>query len=601
MHLRLQPAIYALGVAAAMVGAIAPARALVHFDFEGPYLVDPGHTIKDHALVREGAIYHCYYIRGTEGSGTSSERELGHAVSTDLRTWTVLAPAVAAGPTPWDARNVWAPAVIHDPPPYPGQVLMLYTGANQLVVQRTGQATSGSLFGPWLKPPSNPWLQPDSTAYLWNTTTSFSAFRDPFYFNYGGLHHLLHTVEIPNGAGGRRGAIHHLTSPDFVSWTDVGPLLTHNGPANVSWHELESVQLHHAVGYWHLFYSETNELGIRYLRNTSMDSGWDLNQASTFDLGVAPEVNPAPGQDRWIFTRHVATQHLYDGSLFWVLVADSLYFHPTLGVPVKIPTNVLAGDWPVISGTSFVAAPTFGDNSRERGETPTNPTGHGYIGSAEFFKGPLSGYGSPGSSLGPEATGSMKSRVFTITGTHIDLRVGGGDDPECYVALVDAANDQVLRSASGMGTPALQEVRWPVYQLMGRQVYLTIQDGSMAPGGYINVDDIREVQDVTAVPQPGRPDPGARPRLLPNQPNPFNPRTTLRVVMPTAGVAELALFDARGRRVATLLRGWLAEGTHALQWDGRDTTGDPAASGVYRAVLCLDDMAVDSRSITLAR
>ncbi len=43
-----------------------------------------------------------------------------------------------------------------------------------------------------------------------------------------------------------------------------------------------------------------------------------------------------------------------------------------------------------------------------------------------------------------------------------------------------------------------------------------------------------------------------------------------------------AVFDLRGRRVATLLDGVaLAAGEHALAWNGRDAHGRRAAGGAY--------------------
>jgi hypothetical protein len=593
--------IYALGWLVAMLLASSAAHALEHFDFEGPYLVDPGHSVKDHAIYMDGSVFHCYYIRGVDGQGSASERELGHAISTDLCNWTILPPALTAGPQTWDSRNVWAPAIVQSPPGHAGQFVMLYTGADPLVVQRTGQATSTSAYGPWSKAAVNPWLQPDSLTYLWSPSTSFSAFRDPFYFYANGLHHLLHTVllPVPGSPPSRRGAVHHLTSPDFVNWTDAGPLLVHNGPSNVSWHEIESVQLYQAVGFWHFFFSETDELGERYLRSSQLNSGWDMNSVMNFDLGTAAELTFLPGTGRYLFTRHVGTNHLSDGSLFFVLAIDSLRFDPGLGLPIKVPSNVLAKDWPQISGTAFLAAPTFGDNSLERGDVPTNPTGHGYISSREFYQGPLSGRGSPGAELGGVATGLMKSRVFILTGTHIELRVGGGADPNCSVALMDAHADTALFRARDSGSPALQTVRWETWAFRGRSAYLTIVDNSTLPEGYINVDDIREIYDPTDVPPAERSRAGAQ--LLPNIPNPFNPMTTLHLRLSQAGRVELRIHDARGRLLLRLPQQWLQAGEHAVPWDGRDATGKAVASGVYRVVLRVGGQDEDAQAVTLVR
>ena len=52
-------------------------------------------------------------------------------------------------------------------------------------------------------------------------------------------------------------------------------------------------------------------------------------------------------------------------------------------------------------------------------------------------------------------------------------------------------------------------------------------------------------------------------------------------VLENAGTAEVEVFDIRGRRVTVLTRATFAAGSHALQWDGRNQEGRPAASGVY--------------------
>src|SRR5690606_3312630 len=64
--------------------------------------------------------------------------------------------------------------------------------------------------------------------------------------------------------------------------------------------------------------------------------------------------------------------------------------------------------------------------------------------------------------------------------------------------------------------------------------------------------------------------------LEPAYPNPFNPATTLRFSLAEPGEAVLEVYDATGRRVATLIDGPLARGWHQVRWDARHV-----ASGVY--------------------
>jgi hypothetical protein len=79
--------------------------------------------------------------------------------------------------------------------------------------------------------------------------------------------------------------------------------------------------------------------------------------------------------------------------------------------------------------------------------------------------------------------------------------------------------------------------------------------------------------------------PRASARLLGNWPNPFNPRTSIGFELPTAGEIELAVFDARGRRVALLAVGEWAAGKHTIVWEGTAVEGSCLPSGVYFARL----------------
>ena len=69
----------------------------------------------------------------------------------------------------------------------------------------------------------------------------------------------------------------------------------------------------------------------------------------------------------------------------------------------------------------------------------------------------------------------------------------------------------------------------------------------------------------------------ARVALAQNHPNPFNPSTLVEYALPEAGHVELAVFDARGRRVATLVDGWRPAGTLSERWEA----GERVPSGVY--------------------
>jgi hypothetical protein len=74
-------------------------------------------------------------------------------------------------------------------------------------------------------------------------------------------------------------------------------------------------------------------------------------------------------------------------------------------------------------------------------------------------------------------------------------------------------------------------------------------------------------------------------RLYPNQPNPFNPQTTLRFDLPEAGRARLVVYDVAGRQVRILVDGERTAGSNEAVWDGRDEGGKAVGSGTYLARL----------------
>ena len=87
---------------------------------------------------------------------------------------------------------------------------------------------------------------------------------------------------------------------------------------------------------------------------------------------------------------------------------------------------------------------------------------------------------------------------------------------------------------------------------------------------------------------------------LDSWPNPFNPQTTVGFALADAGPVRLAVHDARGQLVRSLVADRMPAGSHQVVWDGRDDAGRPVASGVYLARL-VTDRGEKVRKLTLAR
>jgi hypothetical protein len=93
--------------------------------------------------------------------------------------------------------------------------------------------------------------------------------------------------------------------------------------------------------------------------------------------------------------------------------------------------------------------------------------------------------------------------------------------------------------------------------------------------------------------------PSRRFRLEQNDPNPFNPSTLIRFVVPESGPVELVVYDLAGRRVKTLVSRDLDAGEHDARWHGRDDDGRRVASGVYVYRLVAGDRVESKQAILL--
>jgi len=125
-------------------------------------------------------------------------------------------------------------------------------------------------------------------------------------------------------------------------------------------------------------------------------------------------------------------------------------------------------------------------------------------------------------------------------------------------------------------------------------------DGSVTYGGW-NLDEVRltgmSTVVTTAVAEERAP---AKAVLQPGVPNPATPSTTLRFDLPERGDVDLSIFDVRGRRVRTLLRGVREAGRPAVRWDGLTDAGAPGPAGVYVCRLATPRGAL-SRKLVLVR
>ncbi len=66
-----------------------------------------------------------------------------------------------------------------------------------------------------------------------------------------------------------------------------------------------------------------------------------------------------------------------------------------------------------------------------------------------------------------------------------------------------------------------------------------------------------------------------------NYPNPFNPSTTIRYSVPVKSFTSIAVYNILGQKVRTLFHDLRDPGTYEVEWNGRNESNLPVASGLY--------------------
>jgi len=126
--------------------------------------------------------------------------------------------------------------------------------------------------------------------------------------------------------------------------------------------------------------------------------------------------------------------------------------------------------------------------------------------------------------------------------------------------------------------------------LLGSRLIMGCRDDGLILG-HVQCGTLSAAPDAAAVPA----------SCLDAYPNPFNPCTRIRYQVAESGAdVELAVYDASGRRLATLAQGWREPGEYALDWRARDARGRDLPSGVYFVVLTGGEWEI-SRKLVLIR
>jgi hypothetical protein len=93
--------------------------------------------------------------------------------------------------------------------------------------------------------------------------------------------------------------------------------------------------------------------------------------------------------------------------------------------------------------------------------------------------------------------------------------------------------------------------------------------------------DVHGNESDTAVLPPFGPVPATLLSLDQNQPNPFNPSTSISFTVPSPMHVSVSVFDASGAFVKNLVSDRMPAGRRSVEWDGTDRRGSRVATGVY--------------------
>lgn len=240
-------------------------------------------------LADDGERYHMFFLNAPRSLPSPDDRHfsarIGHAVSSDLRTWERVADALRPDDPPaFDDLATWTGSVVRgdDESWY-----LFYTGASRAeggLVQRIGLATSADLLS-WER--AGPVLVTDGRWYetLDQSVWPDQAWRDPWVFRGPVGWHMLFTARANRGSPDNRGVIGHATSVDLHEWEAQPPL----SASGQGFGQLEVPQVEIIEGRPMLFFSclapelatgkRPSSGGIWAASGDSLLGGWDIERA----------------------------------------------------------------------------------------------------------------------------------------------------------------------------------------------------------------------------------------------------------------------------------------------------------------------------------
>ncbi len=87
--------------------------------------------------------------------------------------------------------------------------------------------------------------------------------------------------------------------------------------------------------------------------------------------------------------------------------------------------------------------------------------------------------------------------------------------------------------------------------------------------------------------------------LFQNYPNPFNPETCFNYSLAKDAFIEIQVFDIKGKKVKSLVKGFKKKGNYSIKWDGKSDHGISLPSGIYLYKMMGSDFMETKKAILL--
>jgi hypothetical protein len=171
-----------------------------------------------------------------------------------------------------------------------------------------------------------------------------------------------------------------------------------------------------------------------------------------------------------------------------------------------------------------------------------------------------------------------------ILNTAGDLNFGLDADGE-LIRLFNARNEIVDSLTYGTARPWPEEPdgNGPTLSLSGANLDNAMPQSWGSSLGYGTPGAVNE-NSMTRISHEA-PNTGLTFKLEQNFPNPFNPQTSIHYELEEASQVRLEIISLAGQKIVTLVDAGQQRGAYTIVWDGKDSSGKNAASGLYIAGL----------------